>query len=132
MFGHWADSHTVCNPRPRANFFKSWKLSPNGALAFSHSGFGFRGIEPSSIWINCEDVDMLLSILHRKTISRNVVLCCKLNSSLAFLLPRDTMVRCIAMPLTVQSRVVGDFAILCCSGRIVVGAEVDTLRQNIK
>jgi anti-sigma B factor antagonist len=42
------------------------------------------------------------------------------------------MVRRIAMPLTVQSRIVGDFAILCCSGRIVVGAEVDTLRQNIK
>ena len=35
------------------------------------------------------------------------------------------------MPLTVDSRIVGDFAILRCSGRIVVGAEADTLRQNI-
>ena len=36
------------------------------------------------------------------------------------------------MPLTLSCRVVGDFAIIRCSGRIVVGAEVDRLRQCIK
>src|SRR5579885_3330831 len=51
-FGHWADSHTVCRPRPRANFFRVWKLSPTGAFARSHSGLGCRTGGPSSIWIS--------------------------------------------------------------------------------
>ena len=43
MLGHCADSHTVCNPSPRASFFRLWKLSPTGAFARNHCGFGTRG-----------------------------------------------------------------------------------------
>src|SRR5579864_4397440 len=57
MFGHCADSQTVCRPRPRASFFKLWKFSPTGALARSHSGFGCRTGGPRSIWTNWDVLD---------------------------------------------------------------------------
>src|SRR5512141_142316 len=54
MFGHCADSHTVCRFSPRANFLRLWKFSPIGARALSHAGLAVRGLVPSSIWINSE------------------------------------------------------------------------------
>src|ERR1700739_4271608 len=64
MFGHCADSHTVCNPSPRANFFKLWKFSPTGAFARSHSGFACRTGGWSSIWISWDAPAMVGLILH--------------------------------------------------------------------
>src|SRR5580704_5901097 len=58
MFGHCADSQTVCSPRPRASFFRLWKLSPTGARAFSHEGLGVGIRGPSSIWMSWEEADM--------------------------------------------------------------------------
>src|ERR1700721_190780 len=58
MLGHCADSQTVCRPSPRASFFRLWKLSPTGAFALSHEGFGVGILGPSSIWISWEDADM--------------------------------------------------------------------------
>jgi hypothetical protein len=60
MFGHCADSHTVCRPSPRANFFKLWKLSPEGAFARSQVGLGIRCGGAISIWISWELLAMLL------------------------------------------------------------------------
>src|ERR1700730_11738640 len=58
MFGHCADSQTVCRPRPRASFFRLWKFSPTGALALSHEGFGTGSLGPRSIWMSWEEADM--------------------------------------------------------------------------
>jgi len=54
MFGHCADSQTVCNPSPRASLLRLWKFSPTGALALSHSGFACRTGRARSIWTNWE------------------------------------------------------------------------------
>src|SRR5271155_5289045 len=59
MFGHCADSQTVCSPNPRASFFRLWKLSPTGARAFSHPGLGVGIRGPSSIWMSWEEADMM-------------------------------------------------------------------------
>src|SRR6202167_3173441 len=64
MLGHCADSHTVCNPRPRASFLRLLKFSPPGALARSHSGVGCRTGGPTSIWTNWETPAICHSILH--------------------------------------------------------------------
>src|ERR1700685_2413570 len=64
MLGHCADSHTVCNPRPRDSFLRLWKFSPTGALARSHSGFGGHTVDPTSIWTNWELPPIPHSILH--------------------------------------------------------------------
>src|SRR5579871_2158448 len=60
MFGHCADSQTVCNPSPRANFLRLWKLSPTGALARNHCGFGIRGGGLTSIWTNWDEPAIIL------------------------------------------------------------------------
>src|ERR1019366_10657319 len=60
IFGHCADSQTVCRPSPRASFFKLWKLSPAGALALSHEGLGLGTLGPRSIWTSCEEADMIM------------------------------------------------------------------------
>src|ERR1700730_188363 len=54
ILGHWADSHTVCKPNPRANFLRLWKLSPTGALALSHDGLGILSGPPGSICTSWE------------------------------------------------------------------------------
>ena len=62
MFGHCADSHTVCRPSPRARRFRLWKLSPTGAFARSHCGLGARSGGESSIWMSW-DAPAIVSIL---------------------------------------------------------------------
>src|SRR5271165_2764026 len=57
MFGHCADSQTVCNPSPRASFFRLWKFSPTGALARSQEGLGARD-GASSICTSWEEADI--------------------------------------------------------------------------
>src|SRR6266567_7816319 len=64
MFGHCADSQTVCRPKLRASFFKLWKFSPTGALAFSHAGLGCRTGGPSWICTSCEATAIYGLILH--------------------------------------------------------------------
>src|SRR5580692_11461690 len=49
ILGHWADSQTVCRFSSRASFLRLWKVSPPGALAFSHAGFGPRILGARSI-----------------------------------------------------------------------------------
>src|SRR5260370_12063666 len=58
MFGHCADSQTVCRPRPRASFFRLCKFSPTGALALSHEGLGLGILGPRSIWMSWEAADI--------------------------------------------------------------------------
>src|SRR5438093_8119532 len=64
MFGHCADSQTVCRPKLRASFFKLWKFSPTGALALSHAGLGCRTGGPSWICTSCEATAIYGLILH--------------------------------------------------------------------
>src|SRR5215472_11558500 len=49
MLGQWALSHTVCRPSERANRLSSWKFSPTGARAFSHSGLGAGAVRRGEI-----------------------------------------------------------------------------------
>src|SRR3989442_2162943 len=64
MFGHCADSQTVCRLKLRASFFKLWKFSPTGALALSHAGLGCRTGGPSWICTSCEATAIYCLILH--------------------------------------------------------------------
>src|SRR5256885_11625723 len=64
MFGHCADSQTVCRPKLRASFFKLWKFSPTGALALSHAGLGCRTGGPSWIFTSCEATAIYGLIFH--------------------------------------------------------------------
>src|SRR5437588_12535582 len=64
MFGHCADSQTVCRLKLRASFFKLWKFSPTGALALSHAGLGCRTGGPRWICTSCEATAIYGLILH--------------------------------------------------------------------
>ena len=54
MLGHCALSQTVCRFSSRAIFLRLWNVSPMGAFAFSHAGFGagLRGVR--SIWMSSD------------------------------------------------------------------------------